>query len=137
MYHTFVKIIFSSLRKQFLWIKETFLWSTVKEKISLKLKKVLLIQKIFLWSKEVDLFALKKIFLSEQNFFQFKEIFSLSIFFLIYITSCNFLRKLNRQSHVDDATDQRMSFIFFTIPNNTKLYHLDCFFKFQRLLWCI
>ena len=36
-----------SARKQFLWIKEIFLWNTVKEKISLKLIKVLLIETQF------------------------------------------------------------------------------------------
>ena len=44
-----------------------------------ELKKVLLIQKNFLWSKEIDLFTLKNIFLNQQNFLQFKEIFPLTV----------------------------------------------------------
>ena len=42
--------------------------------------KVLLIQKKFLWSKEIDLSTLKKNFLNQQNFLQFKEIFSLTVY---------------------------------------------------------
>ena len=45
-----------------------------------ELKKVLLIQKFFFLSKEIDLFTWKKIFLNQQNFLQFKEIFSLSVY---------------------------------------------------------
>ena len=41
-------------------------------------KKVLLIQTKF-WSQEIDMFTLKKIFLNQQNFLQFKEIFSLTL----------------------------------------------------------
>ena len=37
-----------------------------------ELKKVLLIQKNFLRSKEIDLFTLKTILLKQQNFLQFK-----------------------------------------------------------------
>ena len=45
-----------------------------------ELKKVLLIQKKFLWSKEIVLFTLKKMFLNQQNFLQFKEIFSFTVY---------------------------------------------------------
>ena len=45
-----------------------------------ELKKVLLIQKNVLSSKEIDLFILKKIFLNHQNFLQFKETFSLTLY---------------------------------------------------------
>ena len=51
-----------------------------QRKNAFELKKVLLIQKIFLRSKEMDLFTLKKILLNQQNFLQFKEIFSLSVY---------------------------------------------------------
>ena len=44
------------------------------------LKKVLLIQKNVLWSKEIDLFRLKNIFFNQPNFLQFKEIFSLTVY---------------------------------------------------------
>ena len=52
----------------------------VQRKNFFELKKVLLIKKKFLWSKEIDLFTLKKIFLNQQNIFQFKEIFSLTVY---------------------------------------------------------
>ena len=45
-----------------------------------ELKKVLLIQKCFLWFKGIDLFTLKRKNLNQQNFLQFKEIFSLTIY---------------------------------------------------------
>ena len=61
--HAFERRSIFSLRKQFLW-----------------LKKILLIQTNFLWSKEIDLFTLKKIYFNQQNFLQFKDIFSLSVF---------------------------------------------------------
>ena len=51
-----------------------------QRKNSFKSKKVLLIRKNFLWSKEIDLFILKKVFLNQQNFPQFKEIFSLTVY---------------------------------------------------------
>ena len=38
-----------------------------------ELKEVLLIQKKSLWSKEIDLYTLKKKFLNQQDFLQFKE----------------------------------------------------------------
>ena len=44
-----------------------------------ELKKFLLIQKKFLWSKKTDLFRLKKKILNQQNF-QFKDIFSLTVY---------------------------------------------------------
>ena len=44
------------------------------------LKKVLLIQKKILWSKEIDLFKLKKTFVNQQNFLQFKQTFSLAMY---------------------------------------------------------
>ena len=44
------------------------------------LKKVLLIQKNCLWSKEIDWFTLKNIFWNLQNFLQFQEIFSLTVY---------------------------------------------------------
>ena len=50
------------------------------EKNFFELKKVLLIQKNCLWSKEIDLFTLKNSFLNQQNFLQFKEIFSLTLY---------------------------------------------------------
>ena len=43
-------------------------------------KKVSIIQKNALWSKEIDLFTLKEIFSNQQNFLQFKEIFSLIVY---------------------------------------------------------
>ena len=52
---------FSTPRKQFLWIKEMFLWYTVKENISLIWRK-------FCW--------LKKICFNQKNYLQLKEIFS-------------------------------------------------------------
>ena len=45
-----------------------------------ELKKVFLIQKFFLWSKEIDLFVLKTFFLKRQIFLHFKEIFSLTVY---------------------------------------------------------
>ena len=45
-----------------------------------ELKKFLVIQKKFLWSKEIDLFRLKNIFLNQPNFLQFKEIYSLTVY---------------------------------------------------------
>ena len=50
-------------KNKFLWIKESFVNS-----------------KKLLSSKEIDLFTLKKIFLNQQNFFQFKDIFSLTVY---------------------------------------------------------
>ena len=46
----------------------------------IELKKVLLIQKKFRLTKEIDLFTLKKILLNQKNFLQFKEIFSLTAY---------------------------------------------------------
>ena len=45
-----------------------------------ELKKLLLIQKKFLWSKEIDLFTLKKMFLNQQKCLQFKEISSFAVY---------------------------------------------------------
>ena len=45
-----------------------------------ELKKVLLIQKKILRSNKIDLFALKNNFLNQQNFLQFKELFSLIVY---------------------------------------------------------
>ena len=44
------------------------------------IKKVLLIQKKFLWSKEIDFFTSKKMFLNQQNFLQLKKKFSLTVY---------------------------------------------------------
>ena len=44
------------------------------------LKKVLLIKKNVLRSKEIDLFTLKIVLQNQQNFLQFKEIFSLTVY---------------------------------------------------------
>ena len=45
-----------------------------------ELKQVFLIKKNCLWSKEIDLFTLKKQILNQQNFLQWKEIFSLTVY---------------------------------------------------------
>ena len=45
-----------------------------------ELKKFFLIQKIFLRSKEIDLFTLKNISFDQQKFLQFKEIFPLIVY---------------------------------------------------------
>ena len=45
-----------------------------------KLKNVFLIRTNFLWSIEIDLFKLKEICLNQQNFLQFKEILSLTVY---------------------------------------------------------
>ena len=50
-----------------------------------------IIEKNFLWFKEIDLFALKKFVLNQQNVFQLKEVFSLTVyqrnFFLSFAVS--------------------------------------------------
>ena len=45
-----------------------------------KSKKVLLIQKFFLWFNEIDLFTLKKMFWNQQIFLHFEEMFSLTVY---------------------------------------------------------
>ena len=45
-----------------------------------ELKKVLLIPKNFLWSKEIDLFTVMKTFWINETLHQFKEIFSLTVY---------------------------------------------------------
>ena len=50
-----------------------------QRKNSFELEKVFLIQKNVFGSKEVDLSTLKKNCLNQQNFLQFKEMFSLTV----------------------------------------------------------
>ena len=45
-----------------------------------ELKKAFLIKKKILWFKGIDSFILKKIFFNQQNFLEFKEIFSLTVY---------------------------------------------------------
>ena len=54
-----------------------------QKKYFFELKKVLLIQKNFLRSKEINLFTLKNIFLNQQNFLRFKE----NVFWVIELVS--------------------------------------------------
>ena len=57
-------------------LRKKFLWYTIKTKTKFfELKKVLLIQKNVLWSKEIDLFKLKNIFLDDKTFFNPKKLF--------------------------------------------------------------
>ena len=70
-------------KKSFFWFsahRENIFLIYGQRKNLFELKKVLLIQKNFLWSKEIDLFTLKKTFLNQQNFLQFKDIFSLVVY---------------------------------------------------------
>ena len=71
-------------------------WETGNQRTNFfELKKVLLIQKKFLWSLEIDLFTLKKIFLNQQNFLQFKKIISLTLYQRICFLGVNSsLRKI-------------------------------------------
>ena len=60
--------IFIARRKQFLWIKETFLWYTVKENISLNWRK-------FCWLKKIFFNTNKSISLDQRKFFGIKKTF--------------------------------------------------------------
>ena len=74
-----------SPRKQFLWIKETFLWYTVKEKISLNWRK-------FCWFKNIFFNTNKSISLDQRNFFWIdKTLFNSKKFFLQQYTKEMFL----------------------------------------------
>ena len=97
-------------RKQFLWIKETFVWYTVKEKISLNWRKFCWLKKIsliytnqFLWIKEIffeltNLSLIQRIFffdrISKECFFDSKKLLSQCtevLFFSEYIESEKYL----------------------------------------------
>ena len=66
--------IFSNIQNLYLHTKKTVSLIYGQRNDLFELKKVLLIQKNVLWSKEIDLFTLKNFFLNLQNFLQFKEI---------------------------------------------------------------
>ena len=59
---------FITLRKQFFFNQRNISLIYGQRKNFFESKEVLLIQKNFLWSKEIDLFTLKTIFLNQQNF---------------------------------------------------------------------
>ena len=59
---------------------ENRFFESEKHFFDIRSKNVLLIQKNFLWSREIDLFTLKKMFLDQQNFLQFKDIFFLTVY---------------------------------------------------------
>ena len=65
-----------TLRKQFLWIRETFLWYTVKERISFNWR-------MFCWFKQIFFNVNKSISLDPRHFFWInKTFFNLKKFFL-------------------------------------------------------
>ena len=87
-------------RKQFLWIKETFLWYMVKEKISLNWKK-------FCWFKNIFFNVNKSISLDQRKFFELTELFLIqrNFFFDGVLKKCFFdSKKLFSQRKDVDKT---------------------------------
>ena len=97
-------------RNRFFYIEENFFesrkLSSIQRNISLiygqrrknfELKKVSLIQKHFFWYKEIDFFTLKKSFLNQQNFLQFEDIFSLTLYQKLFFGCSNNILGSNQQ----------------------------------------
>ena len=97
--------------KKYLWIKESFVNS----------KKISLV-------KEIDLFTLKKMFLNQQNFLQFKEIFSLTLYqrnVSLIQRNCfldEFKRVFALGTHVFSKSSQLIAFEFSTFILNINIY---------------
>ena len=70
-----IKVLLITPKKQFLWIKETFLWYKVKEKISLNWRKFCWFKKIFFnVNKSISLDRRKFVWINK-SFFNSKKVF--------------------------------------------------------------